>query len=153
MAVTVAGIGDGEYLITVTEAGVGPATAIRIDLPFRKGRIMRAKGIGSNAGIGSIEFLLSRKSTDTGGSLGVEFRALPIGDDASPALPLVVDEQPNDPILFFAASDELPHLGTGKGRLWFRPQPDVVGATIEAEFLVRAGWPGFNPQRRRWDTQ
>ena len=152
MAVTVAGIREGEYLITIAESGVGPGTATRIDLPFRKGQILRCKAIVSGGGVTTFEPLLSRRSTDVGGSLGVEFRATPSGDDATPALPLVVDEQPTLPVLFYGASDELPHLDTGQGRLWWRAQPDVIGVTVEAEIIVRCGWPGWNPQPRRWDA-
>lgn len=142
MGVVLLPIGDKEYLVEISDDSAGPTTEFVIDLPFRKGVVLRHKAFGSGGGVASIESYLSRSSNaPTANPLHVEFRAVPIGGDAFPALPTTIDEQPTWPVLFYAATRNEGLTSTAQGRLYYRPTPDVSGVQIVAEFTLREGWP------------
>ena len=141
MPVVVRPINDDEYQVLIDLTAVDSTTVVPIDLPMRKGRIMRHKARLISGSGKTIETLVARSATATTG-VPVEFVATPIG--TSTADKLIIDEQPNDPVLFFAADVDDPTqcLPTGTGRLYYRPQPNTgANNVIEAEFMIRRDWP------------
>lgn len=141
MPVVIRPINDDEIQVLVDLVNVDNATTVAIDLPLRKGRIMRHKAqLVSGAG-NRIDTLVARTAAAAAAANGrdVEFEAGPIG--TTPTLRKIIDEQPNDPALFYAAATG-ENLGTGQGRLYYRPRPSTgADNVISAEFMIRKGWP------------
>lgn len=141
MPVQVRPINDDEIQVLISLTAVDSTTTVAIELPMRKGRIMRHKAHLVSGSGKQIDTVVARTAAAALAANGVdvEFEAGPVG--TSPADRLIIDEQPNDPALFYAAAAG-EGLTTGQGRLYYRPGPNSGGDNeIEAEFMLRKGWP------------
>jgi hypothetical protein len=135
LTATTTPIGGRDVLVQITGTTVGVAEGVELtDLP-RKCRVIRHKAVASGGTVTTIETVLTRTLAALTG-VAVELRATPIGDDASPALPLDIDVQPTNPIKALTNSDPL----ASSGSLFYHPQPDAADGSLEAEFIFRGGW-------------
>ena len=139
-------IGDNELRIVVDEADAGPDSEIVIELPFRKGQLLRHKSIatgGDGPGVRELQSFLARSAGaplgDPVALLDVEFRAQKEAELAPGEV--VLDVQPTWPVLMYCGTPAEGFTSNEQGRLYFRPTPDVEGVTLAAEFILRRGWP------------
>lgn len=137
MTATVEPLG-ADLLVRIVGTAVGTSEVVEISGLPEKLRMIRHKAEMSGGSVGTFEPVLTRDAADLTG-IAVEMRATPIGADASPALPLLVDVQPLNPIRVLA-SGNTPGGPAGIASIWYAPQPDTGDGSIVAEFIFRAGW-------------
>ena len=126
---------DGNQIVRVTGTTVGIAEGVEITGLPRKCRLLRHKSVASGGTGTTIQTIVTRTLAVLTG-VAVEFRAVPIGTDVTPALPRAIDAQPAEPTVLL--TNENPQANTGS--LFFYPQPDAADGAIEAEFIFRGGW-------------